>query len=71
MSVVEKTYGIIKAVFLYQDTMKSIREDMAALSTDVVALSRAHGALAQRVARLEGFVEGAAAMSGAPRLQKD
>ena len=60
MSVAERAFEVIKAVFVYQDTMKAIREDMAALASDVGALGRAHAGLAERIARLEGIIEGAA-----------
>lgn len=58
-STAEKTYGVLKAVFAYQETMKALREDMSALSADVTSLSRAHASLSERVARLEGFIQGA------------
>lgn len=59
MSTAEKTLGILKSVLVYQETMRAIREDMAAMSADVAALSRAHSSLSERVARLEGFIQGA------------
>jgi len=68
MSATEKTFGVLKAVFVYQETIKAIREDMTALAMDVGALSRAHASLAERVARIEGMIEGAA-MAGSLRPQ--
>ncbi len=71
MSTAEKTFGVLKSVFLYQETVKALREDMAALTTDVSSLSRAHASLAERVARIEGFIDGAAAAQGRqPRLPR-
>lgn len=59
MSTAERTFGVLKAVLAYQETMKALREDMSAMSADVTALSRAHASLSERVARLEGFIQGA------------
>lgn len=59
MAVTDKTWGVFKSFVLYQETIKAVRDDMAALSRDVVALSRAHASLSERVSRLEGFVQGA------------
>lgn len=59
MSTAEKTFGVLKSVLVYQETMRAIREDMAAMSADVAALSKAHASLSERVARLEGYVQGA------------
>ncbi|WP_242097858.1 MULTISPECIES: hypothetical protein [unclassified Sphingomonas] len=59
MSVSEKTWSVFKSIVLYQEAIKAMRDDMAALSKDVVALSRAHASLSERVSRLEGFVQGA------------
>lgn len=59
MSVSDKTWSVFKSFVLYQETIKDVRDDMAALSRDVVALSRAHASLSERVSRIEGFIEGA------------
>ena len=59
MSVSERTWSALKSILLYQETIKAVRDDTAALSRDVVALSRAHALLSERVSRLEGFVQGA------------
>ena len=59
MSVSESSWSVFKSIVLYQETIKAVRDDMAALGKDVVALSRAHASLAERVSRLEGFVQGA------------
>lgn len=59
MPVSEKTWGVLKSVIMYQETIKAVREDMVALSKDVASLSRAHVSLSERVSRLEGFIQGA------------
>ncbi|WP_174297646.1 hypothetical protein [Sphingomonas bacterium] len=59
MAVSDKTWGVFKAFVLYQETIKSVRDDTAALARDMVALSRAHASLSERVSRLEGFIQGA------------
>lgn len=59
MSASDKTWSVLKSFILYQETIKAVREDMAALSRDVVSLSQAHATLSSRVSRLEGFIEGA------------
>ena len=70
MSVSDKTWGVLKSFVLYQETIKAVREDLAALGSDVAMLSRAHASLAQRVARLEGFIEGASAASRQRRIEE-
>ncbi len=59
MSVSDKTWGVLKSVVLYQETITKVREDMAALAHDVVALSKAHASLSERVSRVEGYIQGA------------
>ena len=71
MSATEKTLGVIKSVFLYQEAMKAVREDMKALSIDIAALGRAHSGLAERVARIEGMIEGVTAGRSQRRLPRD
>lgn len=70
MSSTEKTFGVLKSLLLYQETVKALREDLTALATDVTSLGRAHASLAERVSRIEGFIEGASARSGQPRLPR-
>lgn len=71
MSSVEKALGVIKAAMLMNERFDGIEEDMKNLAEDVTALGRSHSELAQRVARLEGLIEGAAMASGLqPRLPR-
>ncbi|WP_174278498.1 hypothetical protein [Sphingomonas bacterium] len=66
MAVAERTWGAFKSFVLYQETIKAIRDDMAALSRDVAALSNAHADLRDRISRLEGVIDGVA-MAGRQR----
>jgi hypothetical protein len=70
MSVSEKTWGVFKSFVLYQETLKAVRDDMAALSRDVAALSGAHANLRDRVSRLEGIIEGAAMAARQRRIEE-
>ena len=58
MPVAERTWSAFKSFVLYQETIKAIRDDMAALSRDVASLSGAHADLRDRVSRLEGIIDG-------------
>lgn len=70
MSVSESTWGVFKSFVLYQETIKAVRDDMAALARDVGALSGAHADLRDRVSRLEGVIEGAAMAARQRRIEE-
>ena len=70
MPAAESAWNVLKSLVLYQETIKAVRDDMAALARDVVALSRAHADLRDRVSRLEGVIEGAAMASRQRRIEE-
>lgn len=70
MSVSERTWGAFKSFVLYQETIKAIRDDMAALARDVAALGRAHADLRDRVSRLEGVIDGVAMVGRQRRIEE-
>ena len=70
MPVAERTWGAFKSFVLYQETIKAMREDMAALARDVSALGNAHADLRDRVSRIEGVLEGAAMAARQRRIEE-
>ena len=66
----ESAWNVLKSLVLYQETIKAVRDDMAALARDVAALSGAHADLRDRVSRLEGIIEGAAMASRQRRIEE-
>jgi hypothetical protein len=70
MSATDSAWNVLKSLVLYQETIKAMRDDMAALSRDVAALSAAHVDLRDRVSRLEGIIEGAAMASRQRRIEE-
>lgn len=70
MPVAERTWGAFKSFVLYQETIRAIREDMAALSRDIAALSNAHVDLRDRVSRLEGVIDGVAMAARQRRIEE-
>ena len=69
MSVLDKAFGTIKSAMLINEKFEGIEQDLKGLGADIADLARSHADLAQRVARLEGFLEGAAAATRAPRIE--
>ena len=70
MPAAESAWNVLKSLVLYQETMKAVRDDVAALSRDVAALSVAHADLRDRVSRLEGVIEGAAMATRQRRIEE-
>lgn len=73
MSGVDRAYGLIKSVMLMGERFDMIDRTLEGLSGDLGDLSRSHSDVAQRVARIEGVMEGyarASSSSRAPRLPK-
>ena len=70
MSSVDRVLGLLKSALTTGEILKSLQADLDALSDDLVALARDHKVLSERVARLEGFIEGAAAASAAPHARR-
>ena len=70
MSSTEKIFGVVKSVMLMHERFDGLDERIKRLDGDLTNLSRSHSDLAQRVARIEGVMEGYARASTAPRTQR-
>lgn len=66
MSGTEKAFGLLKTWMLVNERFDALDGKLKDLGSDVAALARSHADLAQRVARIEGMIEGAA-MAGSAR----
>ena len=66
MSKTDTLFGLVKDILLYREHIAGVRADLAGLSRDVAELAGRHVELDRRVARVEGFIEGAAAASRTP-----
>ena len=72
MSVLERAITAIKDVLLLRDQFKQMREEVNRMGGNMNAMLDDIRDLEQRMARLEGFVQGAAAVGGRqPKLPKD
>lgn len=72
MSAGEKAFGLIKSIMLTTERFDALEARIKRVADDQTDLSRSHVELAQRVARLEGFLEGAvAATRREPRLPSE
>ena len=72
MSVLERAISAIKDVLLLRDQFKQMREEVNRMGGNMNAMLDDIRDLEQRMARLEGFVQGAAAAGGRqPQLPKD
>lgn len=63
MSATDKGFGLLRAIFSYEERLKGIDKEIALLAASVSQLARSHADLSDRVARMEGFLEGAAVAS--------
>lgn len=70
MSGVDRAYGLIKSVMLMGERFDAIDRTIEALSGDLSDLGKSHSELAQRVARIEGVMEGYARASTMPRTPR-
>jgi len=64
----DRAYGMLKSVLLMNERFDSLDKRMKTISDDLSLLSRDHAELAQRVARIEGVMEGYARASDQRRL---
>jgi SMC interacting uncharacterized protein involved in chromosome segregation len=67
VSSTERVLGVVKSVMLMQERFDALDERMKRLDGDLTNLGRSHSDLAQRVARIEGVMEGYARASSATR----
>lgn len=70
MSVGEKMFGALKTVLTLKEQLDGLGKDLGILNGRLSGLAEAHGALRDRVSRLEGIIEGAAMAGGCqPRIE--
>ena len=71
MSVFERAIGTLKDVLLLREQLAQMRVEMARMGDNVGSLIGDIRALEQRLARVEGFIEGASVSAGRqPRLPR-
>ena len=70
MSSTDSLLAMVKDVLLFREHLANVRTQISGLSGDIIQLAQNHGTLAGRVARIEGFLEGAAAASRPRRLPR-
>lgn len=58
MSNTEKIFGIVKSVMLMHERFDGLDQRINRLDGDLTDLSRSHAELAQRVAKIEGYIRG-------------
>lgn len=58
MSTTERMFGIVKSVMLMQERFDGLDQRISRLDGDLTELSRDHADLCQRVARIEGVMDG-------------
>ena len=59
MSAADKAFALVKRIMLYDETIASLRKDLADLTTDVTKLAESHARLSERVADIEGYLRAA------------
>jgi hypothetical protein len=69
VSSTEKVFGIVKSVILMHERFDGLDDRIKRLDGDLTDLSRSHSDLAQRVARIEGVMEGYARASTPQKLK--
>ncbi len=70
MSGTEKAFGLLKTWMLVNERFDALDGKLKNLGSDVAALARSHADLGQRVARIEGMIEGAAMAGSSPPQRK-
>ena len=58
MSNTEKIFGIVKSVMLMHERFDGLDQRINRLDGDLTDLSRSHAELAERVAKIEGYIRG-------------
>ncbi len=71
MSVLGDAFSALQSVILMQSRLDQLDQRMKSITDDMSGLTEAMGILRDRVSRLEGFLEGAAAATRAqpPRIE--
>jgi chromosome segregation ATPase len=70
VSATQTALGAIKTVLTLKEQLDALGRDMAALNARLTSLAEAHGALRDRVSRLEGVLEGAAMAARQRRIEE-
>ena len=72
MSILERAVSAIKDVLLLRDQFKQQREEQQRMQTNMTMMLGNIRDIEQRMARLEGFIQGAAAAGAQqPKLPKE
>lgn len=58
MSGAEKAFGVIKTIMMMNERFDRLEEKNKDLAQDLGALGRSHAELAERVAKIEGYIRG-------------
>jgi phage shock protein A len=59
VSAADKAFSLVKRIMLYDETIASLRKDLADLATDMTKLAESHARLSERVADIEGYLRAA------------
>ena len=70
MSAVGDALKALRNVILLQDDVRRLKEAGTMQSEQITRLAEAHGALRDRVSRLEGVIEGAAIAARQRRIEE-
>lgn len=65
MSGAEKAFGVIKTIMLMNERFDRLDERNKELAQELGALGRSHAELAERVAKIEGYIRGRADQAAA------
>ena len=68
MNVAGGVSGAVRDILLYRERLDQARGNIAAMAADIAALARDHAGLSNRVARIEGFIDGRASAVPPRRL---
>jgi hypothetical protein len=74
VSLIDRFLSVTKRLITMDDRMDQLEKRNAGLVQDLAALSASHARLSERVARIEGMIQGAAMASGrtgAPKLRDE
>lgn len=70
MSTFEKAYSVLKSAMLMDQRYDNLNAKTDRIASDLSALAGSHADLAERVARVEGFLQGANASRANPRIER-
>lgn len=70
MSSIGDALQALRTVLLMQEDIKQLKDSAKSQGENLARLAEAHGALRDRVSRLEGMIEGAAMASRQRRLEE-